>query len=64
MGRKRYAEEQTIAVLNEAEPKARTEESRRRHGMTEATYYKWKAKYAGLTLNEMKTLRTFEDENR
>ena len=64
MGRKRCAEEQTIAVLNEAEPGARTEESRRRHGMTEATYYKRKAKYAGLTLNEMKTLRTLEDENR
>ncbi len=43
MARERYTEEQIIAVLNEAETGALC----RRHGMSEATFYKWKAKYAG-----------------
>ena len=62
MARKRYTEEQTIGVLNEAE--AKTGELCRRHGMSEGTLYKWKAKYAGLTLNELKRLRSVEEENR
>ena len=58
MVRKRYTEEQIIAVLNEAEAGAKTGELCRKHGMSEATFYKWKAKYAGLTLNELKRLRS------
>ena len=64
MARKRYTEEQIVAVLNEAEAGAKTGELCRRHGMSEATFYKWKAKYAGLTLNELKRLRSLEEENR
>ena len=64
MVRKRYTEEQIIAVLNEAEAGAKTGELCRKHGMSEATFYKWKAKYAGLTLSELKRLRSLEDENR
>ena len=71
MARKRYTEEQIIAVLNEAEAGAKTAEAGaktgelcRRHGMSEGTFYQWKAKYAGLTLNELKRLRSLEDENR
>ena len=64
MARKRYTEEQIIAVLNEAEAGAKTGELCRRHGMSEGTFYKWKAKYAGLTLNELKRLRSLEEENR
>ena len=64
MARKRYTEEQIIAVLNEAEAGAKTAELCRRHGMSEGTFYKWKANYAGLTLNELKRLRSFEEENR
>ena len=64
MARKRYTEEQIIAVLNEAEAGAKTGELCRKHGMSEAIFYKWKAKYAGLTLNELKRLRSLEDENR
>ena len=53
MARKRYTEEQIIGVLKEAEVGANTSELCRKHGMSEATFYKWKAKHAGLTLNEL-----------
>ena len=64
MSRKKYTEEQIIAVLNEAEAWANTVELCRRHGMSKATFYKWKAKYAELTLTELKRLRSLEEENR
>ena len=64
MARKRYTEEQIIAVLKEAEAGAKTSELCRNHGVSEATFYKWKAKYAGLTVSELKRLRSLEDENR
>ena len=64
MSRKKYTEEQIIAVLNEAEAGANTVELCRRHGMSKATFYKWKAKYAELTLTELKRLRSLEEENR
>lgn len=64
MTRKRYTEEQIIGVLKESEAGARTGELCRKHGMSEATFYKWRAKYAGLTVNELKRLRVLEEENR
>ena len=64
MARKRYTEEQIIGVLREAEAGAKTSELCRKHGVSEATFYKWKAKYAGLTVSELKRLRSLEDENR
>jgi putative transposase len=64
MGRKRYTEEQIIGVLNEAEAGARTADLCRKHGMSEGTFYKWKAKYAGLTVSELKRLKPHEYENR
>ena len=64
MVRKRYTEEQIIGVLKESEAGAKTGELCRKHGMSEATLYKWRAKYAGLTVNELKRLRSLEEENR
>ena len=64
MVRKRYTEEQIIAALNEAEAEARTADLCRKHGMSDATFYNWEAKYAGLTLSELKRLRSLEEENR
>ena len=64
MARKRYTEEQIIGVLREAEAGAKTSELCRMHGVSEATFYKWKAKYAGLTVSDLKRLRSLEDENR
>ena len=64
MIRKRYTEGQIIAVLNEAEAGARTADLCRKYGMSDATFYNWKAKYAGLTVSELKRLKSLEDENR
>ena len=64
MVRKRHTEEQIIAVLNEAESGARTADLCRKYGMSDATFYNWKAKYAGLTVSELKRLKSLEDENR
>ena len=64
MVRKRYTEEQIIGVLKESEAGDKTGELCRKHGMSEGTFYKWKAKYAGLSVNELKRLRSLEEENR
>ena len=64
MVRKTEHEEQIIAVLNEAEAGAKTRDLCRKHGVSNATFYKWKAKYAGMSVSELKRLRSIEDENR
>jgi len=61
---KRYTEEQIIAVLREGDAGARVADLCRKYGMSDATYYNWKAKYAGLTVSEMKRLKALEEENR
>ena len=62
--RKRYTEEQIIGILKEAEVGAVVTDLCRRHGISDASYYNWKAKYSGLTISELKRLKTLEDENR
>jgi len=64
MQRKKYTEEQIIAVLKEGEVGAKVADLCRKHGMSEATYYNWKAKYAGMTVSDLKRLKTMEAENR
>jgi putative transposase len=60
----RFSEEQIIGVLREHEAGAKTEEVCRRHGISDATFYKWKAKYGGLEVSEARRLKALEDENR
>jgi putative transposase len=64
MKRSRFTEEQIIAVLKEHELGAKTADLCRKHGMSEATLYNWKAKYGGMDVSEAKRLRALEEENR
>ena len=62
--RKRHTEEQIIGVLKEAEAGAKTVDLCRKHGISDATFYKWKAKFGGMEVSDAKRLRALEDENR
>jgi len=64
MKRQRHTEEQIIQVLNEAQAGAAIDELCRRHGISQATYYKWKQKFGGMEVSDAKRLRLVEDENR
>ena len=59
----RFAEEQIIGILREQEAGAKTAEICRKHGISSATFYKWKAKYGGLEVSDARRLKTLEDEN-
>lgn len=61
---RRFNEEQIIGILREHEAGATTAEACRRHGISDATFYKWKAKYGGLEVSEARRLKSLEDENR
>lgn len=63
MKRSRFSEEQIIAILREQEAGTPTAEVCRRHGVSTATFYKWKAKFAGMGVSEAKRLKALEDEN-
>ena len=64
MRRSRFSEEQIIGVLKEADAGAATAELCRRHGISPATFYHWKARFGGLDVNDARRLRQLEDENR
>jgi putative transposase len=64
MKRSRFTEERIIAILREQEAGAATADVCRKHGISETTFYKWKAKYSGLEVSDAKRLRSLEDENR
>lgn len=63
MKRSRFSEEQIIGVLKEHEAGAKAADLARKHGVSEATLYNWKAKYGGMEVSEAKRLKALEDEN-
>ena len=63
MKKQRFTEEQIIAVLKEQEAGAKAADLCRKHGISEATFYNWKAKYGGMDVSEAKRLKALEDEN-
>ena len=64
MPRRQFTEEQIIGILKQADAGMKTAELCREHGISDATFYKWKAKFGGLTVSDAKRLRALEDENR
>ncbi len=64
MTRTRHTEEQIIAVLKDAHAGIGVQELCRKHGISDATFYKWRVKYSGLEVSDVKKLRQLEEENR
>ena len=64
MRRSRYSEEQIIGILRQVEAGAKVKDVCREHGVSENTYFRWKAKYGGMTVSEARRLKELEVENR
>jgi putative transposase len=63
MKRSRFSEEQIIGILKEQEAGMATADVCRKHGVSSATFYKWKARYGGLEVSDARRLKALEDEN-
>ncbi len=64
MKRSKFTDEQILAIVKEGEAGRKVADLSRAYGITEQTYYRWKAKYGGMELSEMQRLKQLEDENR
>lgn len=63
MKRSRFKEEQIIGILREQEAGMKTADVCRKHGISEATFYKYKAKFGGMDVSDARKLKVLEDEN-
>jgi putative transposase len=63
MKRSRFTEEQIIAILKEQEAGMKTADVCRKHGISQPSFYKYKAKYGGMDVSDARRLRALEDEN-
>ena len=63
MKRSRFTEQQVFAILKEVEAGATVKDVCRQHGVSPATYFKWKSKYGGLELSELRRMKDVEQEN-
>ena len=64
MKRTKFSEQQIITILKEAESGAKVADLCRQHGMGQSTFFKWKSKYGGLEVSELRRLKQLEEENR
>jgi len=64
MKRNKYSEQQIVKILNEAEAGLPVAELSRQYGFSQSAFYKWKAKYGGLDVSQLKRLKELEEENR
>lgn len=63
MRRSRFSEAQIVSILKEADAGRPVKEICRKHGISDATYYKWKSKYGGLEASDLKRVKELESEN-
>jgi putative transposase len=64
MKKSKYSEDQIIGILKEAEAGIAVIELCRKYGISDQTYYNWKAKYGGMTVSDARKLKQLEEENR
>jgi len=64
MKKSKFSESQIVTILKEAEAGVSLEDLVRQHGFSKASFYKWKGKYSGMTVSELKRLKELEEENR
>jgi len=64
MKKSKFTESQIVNIIKEAEAGVSVEDLMRQHGFSRATFYKWKAKYSGMSVSELKRLKELEEENR
>ena len=64
MKKSKYTESQIVNILKEAETGVPLEDLIRQHGFSRASFYKWKAKYSGMSVSDLKRLKELEEENR